>query len=174
MVAAFSPARAGASEPVDTAAMGLARYIGQFHVLRPGGLAAVRRAKGSRRLSREARVHSHLEFHKGQYILNGCVNHGGLTLSVYGNFERGNATAIQNGGTNLGPIYVGGDVGGGIYTLSNGVVQAPVIALDVGEASGGSVDFAFGPEGEAVDEGEGDGGGDEGDVDDDLPKHHLF
>ena len=77
------------------------------------------------------RVHSLLEFHKGHYVLNGGVNYGGVRLSVEANYRRGSATAVQNGGTNLGPIYLGSERGGGTYTLSNGVVQAPVIALDM-------------------------------------------
>jgi hypothetical protein len=88
------------------------------------------------------RVYSHLEFHGGQYILNNGMNYGGVTLSVYGDYRRGSASAIQNGGTNLGPIYLGGDNGSGSYTLSNGVVQAPVLALDMGggfSQNGGTV-----------------------------------
>ena len=81
------------------------------------------------------RVHSLLEFHGGQYILNNGINYGGVSVPVYGNYRNGNASAIQNGGTILGPIRVGalsgGGTGSGSYTLSNGVISAPVIALSM-------------------------------------------
>jgi hypothetical protein len=76
------------------------------------------------------RVHSILEFHGGQYVLNGGVNYGGVRAPVYGNYARGYASVIQNGGTVFGRITVGGEVeGGGSYTLSNGVISAESIAV---------------------------------------------
>ena len=76
------------------------------------------------------RVHSLLEFHGGQYILNNGTNYGGVSAPVYGNYERGYASVIQNGGAIYGPVTVGGEVqGGGSYTLSNGVISAPSIAV---------------------------------------------
>jgi hypothetical protein len=79
------------------------------------------------------RVHSLLEFHGGQYILNGGFNHGGVRLGVYAGYRKGRANGIQNGGTNYGPIYVGGEYQGtGSYILSNGVVSSPVIDLGMG------------------------------------------
>ena len=76
------------------------------------------------------RVYSLLEFHGGQYILNNGVNYGGVSAPVYGNFSRGYASVIQNGGTIYGPVTVGGEVqGGGSYTLSNGVIAAPSISV---------------------------------------------
>ncbi|HKQ39576.1 MAG TPA: hypothetical protein VJ063_15980, partial [Verrucomicrobiae bacterium] len=77
------------------------------------------------------RVHSLIEINAPgtypQYVLNNGINYGGV--SVAGNPRYGGiAQALQNGGTNFGPIQVGGE-NFGYYTLSNGVVSSPIIKV---------------------------------------------
>ena len=87
------------------------------------------------------RLHSPLTIFRGQYILNGGVNFGDVTIPVYAEYQNGDAAAYQNGGTSLGSIYLGGQ-GSGSYIISNGVVQAPTIAVRMGGAfrqAGGTV-----------------------------------
>ena len=81
------------------------------------------------------RVFSYLQFHGGTYILNNGVNYGGVGLGVYGEYRKGSASAVQNGGRMYGPIGIGGEYeGSGGYTISNGLISVP--SLNVGMFSG--------------------------------------
>jgi hypothetical protein len=73
---------------------------------------------------------SNLTFFRGDYIFTGGMNLGGASVPVPGGFatDNGNARAVQSGGTNAGPLSVGGG-GTGIYTLSNAVVTSPTINI---------------------------------------------
>lgn len=75
------------------------------------------------------RMHRMLSMFRGEYVLNNGLLYGGVRIPVYAEYSKGSATAIQNGGTNAGPIYLGGEQGGGAYTLNGGVINAPEIQV---------------------------------------------
>jgi hypothetical protein len=75
-------------------------------------------------------VHFPVKIFRGEYILNNGMNYGGVTVPVYANFQNGNGSVTQTGGTNLGPIQVGAPTdsqGPGAYAISGGVIEAPSI-----------------------------------------------
>ncbi|HKQ38095.1 MAG TPA: hypothetical protein VJ063_08465 [Verrucomicrobiae bacterium] len=66
---------------------------------------------------------------QAKYVLNRGLNYGGVTLSANGPVAPG-GWAVQNGGTNFGPISIGSSSGaGGSYIISNGVISSPSITL---------------------------------------------
>ncbi len=99
--------------------------------LRGGDFAAtVYSADGTLFRQDGGRVNTTLELFRGGYLLNAGANFGGVTIPVAGGgaTANGNSWAAQNGGTNFGPVTVG-ELGTGTFTLSNGVVQSPSIAI---------------------------------------------
>lgn len=76
------------------------------------------------------RIQKRLELHKGDYFLADGINEGGIVAPVGDGWSAwsGDAEVIQTGGTNFGPVDVG-YFGWGSYTLSNGVVYAPMLTI---------------------------------------------
>ncbi len=72
------------------------------------------------------RLNAPLAIWRGTYLLENGVNYGGLMIPVA--TANADAFAVQTGGTNLGPIHLG-YFGNGSYTLSNGLVRPPSIAV---------------------------------------------
>lgn len=111
-------------------APGILHFEGGTYNLRDGDFNGTTYFSGNAQLCQDGgRVHSIVEVTRpGQYVLNGGINYGGVTLMAARPADPG-GRAIQNGGTNLGPISVGSYSGGGSYIISNGVISSPSISL---------------------------------------------
>jgi hypothetical protein len=110
---------------------GIVHLEGGVYSLRGGDFdATVYSGEGALFRQDGGRVNSNIQLFRGGYLFNGGANYGGVTIPVPGNggSDNGNSWAAQNGGTNFGPIAIG-DLGNGSYTLTNGAVQSPSIAV---------------------------------------------
>jgi hypothetical protein len=112
-----------------TNAVGITDVQGGNYILSNGYFAATIYFDGGTFTQQGGLLNLDLTAFQGNYMLAGGLHNGGATVPWTDGFTSGNASMIQTGGTNSGPLDIG-SYGYGHYTLSNGISLADSLSVD--------------------------------------------